>query len=164
MGDEKQVIIFALDDSDHSFYALEWTLEQLIIPTGSVFKLLIIHARTSPSGIIGLAGPGASDVLDAVEADLKRTATKVMEKAKDLCSQKGVKDVEFDVQDGDARDVACDAVDRHHASLLVLGSHGYGSFKRAVLGSVSDYCSHHANCSVMIVKKPKCTKLHTAAN
>lgn len=26
---------------------------------------------------------------------------------------------------------------------------------RAVLGSVSDYCSHHAHCTVMIVKKPK---------
>ncbi|RRT48826.1 hypothetical protein B296_00034820 [Ensete ventricosum] len=26
---------------------------------------------------------------------------------------------------------------------------------RAVLGSVSDYCAHHAHCTVMIVKKPK---------
>jgi hypothetical protein len=26
---------------------------------------------------------------------------------------------------------------------------------RAVLGSVSDYCTHHAHCTVMIVKQPK---------
>ncbi|KAE9607451.1 putative rossmann-like alpha/beta/alpha sandwich protein [Lupinus albus] len=26
---------------------------------------------------------------------------------------------------------------------------------RAVIGSVSDHCAHHARCSVMIVKKPK---------
>ncbi|KAF3556416.1 hypothetical protein F2Q69_00010234 [Brassica cretica] len=39
--------------------------------------------------------------------------------------------------------------------ILVVGSHGYGAIKRAVLGSVSDYCAHHAHCSVMIVKKPK---------
>ncbi|CAH9061762.1 unnamed protein product [Cuscuta epithymum] len=160
MGDQKQLVVFALDDSDHSFYALEWTLDHLIIPTASDFKLLIIHARTSPTGVIGLAGPGASDVVEAVESDVKRTATKVMEKAKEVCSNKGVKEVEFQVQDGDARNVACDVVDKHHATLLVLGSHGYGTFKRAVLGSVSDYCSHHANCSVMIVKKPKCSKLH----
>jgi nucleotide-binding universal stress UspA family protein len=29
------------------------------------------------------------------------------------------------------------------------------SFCRAFLGSVSDYCAHHAHCSVMIVKQPK---------
>nr|GLL41914.1 universal stress protein PHOS32-like [Ipomoea trifida]GMD60316.1 universal stress protein A-like protein [Ipomoea batatas]GMD70628.1 universal stress protein A-like protein [Ipomoea batatas] len=158
MGDnKKQVMIFAVDDSEHSFYALEWTLDHLIIPTNSLFNIVVVHAKTSPSGVIGLAGPGASDVLQAVEADLKRAATKVIEKAKDLCKKKGVKDTDmaFDVVDGDARNVACDAVDKHHASLLVLGSHGYGTFKRAVLGSVSDFCSHHANCSVMIVKQPR---------
>lgn len=76
-------------------------------------------------------GEGASDVLQAVEADLKRAATKVIDKAKDLCNKKGVKDMAFEVLDGDARNVACDAVDKHHASLLVMGSHGYGTFKRS---------------------------------
>ncbi|KAF2567414.1 hypothetical protein F2Q68_00023648 [Brassica cretica] len=61
----------------------------------------------------------------------------------------------FEVFEGDARSILCDVVDKHHASLLVVGSHGYGAIKRAVLGSVSDYCAHHAHCSVMIVKKPK---------
>ncbi|XP_007199013.2 universal stress protein A-like protein [Prunus persica] len=66
-----------------------------------------------------------------------------------------VTDVTVELVEGDARNVLCDAVDRHHASVLVVGSHGYGAIKRAVLGSVSDYCAHHAHCSVMIVKKPK---------
>ncbi|KAL0391115.1 UNVERIFIED_CONTAM: hypothetical protein Scaly_0468600 [Sesamum calycinum] len=65
-----------------------------------------------------------------------------------------VNDAIFEVVDGDARNVLCDAVEKHHASVLVVGSHGYGALKRAVLGSVSDYCAHHAHCSVMIVKKP----------
>ncbi|CAJ2640203.1 unnamed protein product [Trifolium pratense] len=41
-----------------------------------------------------------------------------------------------EVVEGDARNVLCDAVEKHHASILVLGSHGYGAIKRAVLGSV----------------------------
>ncbi|CAL9023934.1 unnamed protein product, partial [Prunus brigantina] len=56
---------------------------------------------------------------------------------------------------GGARNVLCEAVERHKASMLVSGSHGYGAMKRAVLGSVSDYCAHHARCTVMIVKRPK---------
>jgi hypothetical protein len=32
---------------------------------------------------------------------------------------------------------------------------------RAILGSVSDYCTHHAHCTVMIVKRPKHKKTET---
>jgi nucleotide-binding universal stress UspA family protein len=60
-----------------------------------------------------------------------------------------------EVMQGDPRNVLCDAVEKHQASVLVVGCHGYGAIKRAVIGSVSDYCAHHAHCSIMIVKKPK---------
>lgn len=36
----------------------------------------------------------------------------------------------MEVMEGDPRNVMCDAVDKHHASLLVVGSHGYGIVKR----------------------------------
>lgn len=39
-------------------------------------------------------------------------------------------DVQVDVVEGDARNVMCDAVEKYHATILVLGSHGYGAFKR----------------------------------
>ena len=44
-----------------------------------------------------------------------------------------VHDVKVEVVEGDARNVLCDAVEKHHASILVVGSHGYGAIKR--------YCS-----------------------
>ncbi|KAL2930254.1 hypothetical protein RDABS01_035664 [Bienertia sinuspersici] len=66
-----------------------------------------------------------------------------------------VDDVSTEILEGDPRYVLCGAVESHRASMLVLGSHGYKALQRAVLGSVSDYCAHHAHCSVMIVKKPK---------
>lgn len=58
---EKQVMILAIDSSDHSFYALEWTLDHIFTPasaSGCLFKLLVIHARQPPTSVIGLAGPG----------------------------------------------------------------------------------------------------------
>ncbi|GAU11221.1 hypothetical protein TSUD_342110, partial [Trifolium subterraneum] len=97
----------------------------------------------------------AAEVVPIVDADLKRTATLVIDQAKEICTKRSVKDIVVEVVEGDARNVLCDAVEKHHASILVLGSHGYGAIKRAVLGSVSDYCAHHAHCTVMIVKKPK---------
>ncbi|KAJ8444043.1 hypothetical protein Cgig2_020889 [Carnegiea gigantea] len=156
---EKQVMVFGMDESEPSFYALEWTLDHLFAPCAPnyPFKLVIVHAKPFPTHAIGLAGPGAgaAEVIPYIEADLKKTAARVAEKAKEICCSKSVTEVSVEIMEGDARNVLCDAVERHHASMLVVGSHGYGAIKRAVLGSVSDYCAHHAHCSVMIVKKPK---------
>ncbi len=38
------------------------------------------------------------------------------------------------------------------ADLIIMGSHGYGFWRRALLGSVSESVVHHAPCSVVVVK------------
>ncbi|MQL71972.1 hypothetical protein Taro_004295 [Colocasia esculenta] len=171
---EKSVAVVGLDDSEHSYYALQWTLDHFFANAHfcpPLFSLVIVHAKPSPTSVVGLAGPGAADVLPFVETDLRKIAGRVVEKAKELCvSRSGLKmedvrklsgnegtvtNVLVEVVEGDARNVLCEAVEKHQATMLVLGSHGYGAIKRAVLGSVSDYCAHHAHSTVMIVKKPK---------
>ncbi|KAH7517075.1 universal stress protein PHOS34 [Ziziphus jujuba] len=156
-GIEKQVMIVGVDESEQSRYALEWTLDHFFAPFSTIkpFKLVIVHAKPTPTSAVGLAGPGAADVLPYVDKDLKRIAARVLENAKELCHSKSVDDVLLEAVEGDPRNVLCEAVEKHHASVLIVGSHGYGAIKRAVLGSVSDYCAHHAHCSVMIVKRPK---------
>ena len=39
------------------------------------------------------------------------------------------------------------------ATLLVVGTHGRGGFKRAVLGSVADYVVRHADCPVTTIRQ-----------
>jgi nucleotide-binding universal stress UspA family protein len=41
-----------------------------------------------------------------------------------------VNDVIVEVVEGDARNVLCDTVEKYRASILVVGSHGYGAIKR----------------------------------
>ncbi|KAF8667661.1 hypothetical protein HU200_052868 [Digitaria exilis] len=140
---KKPVMVVGIDDSEHSYYALEWTLQHFFAPgQPQQYKLVVLTAK-----------PPAASLLPTVEADLKRTVARVIDKAKMLCSE--VIDVGYENMEGDARSVICEAVDRHHAEILVIGCHGYSKWKRAVLGSVSDYCTHHAHCSVMVVKRPK---------
>jgi nucleotide-binding universal stress UspA family protein len=38
------------------------------------------------------------------------------------------------------------------ADLLVVGSRGHGTFAEAMLGSVGQYCVHHAQCPVLIIR------------
>ncbi|XP_078175989.1 adenine nucleotide alpha hydrolases-like superfamily protein [Carex rostrata] len=150
---EKTAMVVGIDESEHSFYALQWTLLHFFSIPFPLFKLVVVTAKPTPSSVVGLAGPGAADVIPFVESDLRKSALRVIEKAKELCHS--VSDAVYVIHEGDARNVLCEAVEKHHADMLVVGSHGYGAIKRAVLGSVSDYCAHHAHCTVMIVKKPK---------
>jgi nucleotide-binding universal stress UspA family protein len=41
---------------------------------------------------------------------------------------------------------------RDGTDLLVVGHHGVSGMRRVLLGSVSEYCSHHAPCSVLIAR------------
>ncbi|XP_031498673.1 universal stress protein PHOS34-like isoform X1 [Nymphaea colorata] len=158
MAGEKSVFLVGIDESKESVYALQWTLDHFFAPfppEARPYKLIILHAKPVATSYIGLAGPGAADVLPIVEHDLKAIASRVLDKAKEMCHSKSVLDFTAEVVEGDARSVLCEMVEKHHASMLIVGSHGYGAIKRTVLGSVSDYCAHHAHCTVMIVKMPK---------
>ncbi|KAK4775559.1 hypothetical protein SAY87_023520 [Trapa incisa] len=132
---EKQVMVVGFDGSEHSVYALEWTLDRFMIPYGPdyPFKLLIVYARQATVSAVCIAGPGAAaaDFLPVVEDDMQKAADRVLDNAKQICESKSVTDhVVLEVGKGDPRDALCEAVDKHHAAILVLGSHGYGAVKR----------------------------------
>lgn len=43
--------------------------------------------------------------------------------------------------------------EKKNIELIIVGSHGYGFWKRAWLGSVSNAVVHHAACSVLVAQK-----------
>jgi nucleotide-binding universal stress UspA family protein len=53
---------------------------------------------------------------------------------------------------GDPSDAILDVADEQSADLIIVGNKGMTGAKRFLLGSVPDKISHHANCSVMIVR------------
>ncbi|MDC8453746.1 MAG: universal stress protein, partial [Candidatus Nitrosotalea sp.] len=42
--------------------------------------------------------------------------------------------------------------DTHNVDLIVMGSRGFGGFKKLLLGSVASAVSQHSKCPVLIVK------------
>ncbi|KAL6657172.1 hypothetical protein ACP70R_004952 [Stipagrostis hirtigluma subsp. patula] len=145
---KKTVVVVGVDDSEHSYYALEWTARHVAA------ELVVVHAKPSPSSVVSFGGPGAGEAMRCVDADLRRLAEAVVERARRVCIANKVHAL-IEVIEGEPRYVLCNAAEKHGADILAVGSHGYGAIKRALLGSVSDYCAHHAPCSVMIVKRPK---------
>lgn len=56
------------------------------------------------------------------------------------------------VMSGAPAQVIVDEAEKWGADLIVVGSHGYGFWQRALLGSVSNAVVHHAPCSVLVVR------------
>ena len=56
------------------------------------------------------------------------------------------------VSSGAAAQVIVDEAEKWGADLIVVGSHGYGFWQRALLGSVSNAVVHHAPCSVLVIR------------
>jgi len=64
----------------------------------------------------------------------------------------GVADVETYARQGDAADAILDVAEEQRADLIVVGNRGMTGAKRFLLGSVPNKISHHAPCSVLIVR------------
>jgi nucleotide-binding universal stress UspA family protein len=64
----------------------------------------------------------------------------------------GVAEVETFARQGDAADAIIDVAEEQRSDLIVVGNKGMTGAKRFLLGSVPNKVSHHAPCSVLIVR------------
>ena len=64
----------------------------------------------------------------------------------------GVEHVETFARQGDAADAILDVAEEQQSDLIVVGNKGMTGATRFLLGSVPNKVSHHAPCSVLIVR------------
>ena len=79
--------------------------------------------------------------------DVEATLREAEERIKDA----GV-EVETFARQGDPADAILDVAEEQDADLIVVGNKGMSGAKRFLLGSVPNKVSHHAPCSVMIIR------------
>ena len=97
------------------------------------------EARQAPEDLQWMVTPR-----EDVDAKLKE--------AKELVEKAGVKDVNLHPREGDPADAILDVAEEQGADLIVVGNKGMSGAKRFLLGSVPNKVSHHAPCSVLIVR------------
>ncbi|KAF3436534.1 hypothetical protein FNV43_RR23626 [Rhamnella rubrinervis] len=151
-------VVVAVDESEESMFALSWCLSNLFSEDHIDSTLVLLYVKPqSPvhSSFDAAAYMFSSDVVATMEKYGSELVRSVMERAEAVYRNfdANIK-VQRIVGRGEAKDVICNTVTKLKADILVMGSHGYGFFKRALLGSVSDYCAKNAKCPVVIVKHP----------
>jgi nucleotide-binding universal stress UspA family protein len=100
--------------------------------------------------------PDAMFLLDIpkVEAQLVADAEKRLH---DFAATKGVPTVMIETRTimGDPFWEICQAAEREHADLIIMGSHGRTGLAHVVLGSVAERVARHAPCPVLIARLPR---------
>ncbi len=61
-------------------------------------------------------------------------------------------DVDLYARQGDPADAILDVAEERNADLIIVGNKGMTGAKRFLLGSVPNKVSHHAPCSVLIIR------------
>jgi len=76
----------------------------------------------------------------------------LLDVARENATSAGITQVETFARQGDAADAIIDVAEEQHSDLVVVGNRGMTGAKRFLLGSVPNRVSHHAPCSVLIVR------------
>lgn len=127
---DTRVIVVGVDGSKGSLSALRWAIAEA-------------RLRDSAIEAVTVWRPGGTDTAEAA-ADLQ---SRIIREAIAGVTPEPV--IAAEVETGSAEEVL--VTRSEHASLLVIGSHGVGSMRHAVLGSTSEYCSRMAVCPVVVL-------------
>lgn len=97
--------------------------------------------------------PRAAAVLDkaTLKAYYDETAEKVFKPIRSFFAKQGIK-ADFVSKVGPAAEVIADAADKGRYELLIMGSHGHGTLKNLVLGSVATKVLAHCGTPVLLVR------------
>jgi nucleotide-binding universal stress UspA family protein len=76
----------------------------------------------------------------------------LLEEAAETGRSVGVTAIETFARQGDAADAILDVAEEQRVDLIVVGNRGMTGAKRFLLGSVPNKISHHAPCSVLVVR------------
>jgi nucleotide-binding universal stress UspA family protein len=137
-----ELIVVALDGSEHSLKALDYARE---LAEKHDSKLILLHAFHSTSDLRGSEG------FNQMVGRRKQKGKAII---KDACRRLGQIsfEVEEDLLEGPATEAILSVVEARNADLVVMGTRGMGSLKGLLFGSVSSKVTHYAPCSVLVVR------------
>ena len=146
---EDRYIVVGVDSSHGSKAALGLALGQSRL-TGAAVEAVAAWQQPATYeysyGAIPFPSPG-----DTIAATAEKVLTETVAEAVGTGDQPV--DVRVKVAHGPAAQVLLQAA--AGAELLVVGSRGHGAFAGMLLGSVSQHCTHHAPCPVIVVPDDK---------
>ena len=142
-------ILVGTDGSDTATTAVRYAIDlarelgarlQIVSAYEPVSEQRLQHERVQvPTDVQWVTGP-------------REEVLSLLQTAQDEARGAGVEAIETFARQGDAADAILDVAEEQRTDLIVVGNKGMTGAKRFLLGSVPNKVSHHAPCSVLIVR------------
>ncbi len=145
-----KTILVPCDFSAYAEHAFQWALG-LAERLGA--KVVLVHAAPSFSH---LAYPESVYVIDLAKMEEEIIAD-AEKRLGEFVAKKGASTVAVEIRAvlGDPFWEICQAAEREHADLIVMGSHGRTGLAHVLLGSVAERVVRHAPCPVLVARLPR---------
>ncbi len=142
-------IVVGTDGSDTAQEAVKQAIELARID-GAALEVVSAYEPVSAQRLRDEASEAPKDMQWSIgpREDVDATLTTVAEQAKEA----GVETVRTFARQGDPADAILDVAEEQRSGLIVVGNKGMTGAKRFLLGSVPNKVSHHAPCSVLIIR------------
>ena len=148
-------ILLAIDGSPCSERAVEEVARR---PWPADSQVRVVSVVEPPMPLVSEPYMGAVGYFEEAERLKREQAVEVLERAavklRGADGSTGLQ-VSTEVLTGSPKRVIVEEAEAWGADLIVVGSHGYKSWERMLLGSVSQAVAAHAECSVEIVRCPE---------
>ncbi len=138
--DDRRIVV-GVDGSASSMTALRWAILQAEL-TGCEVEAVIAWRLPSRYGFAAV-----TDRATDFEGDARKVLADALN---EVSSVEPDVVIRSSVAEGHPAEVLVRAA--RGADMLVVGSRGHGGFTGSVLGSVSQYCVHHAPCPVLVIR------------
>jgi universal stress protein A len=152
-------ILFATDGSPSAEEAQKDAFELAQRLDAPLLVVSVVHAALPA---VGYAGYGYSDILVELTKAERHRVTALLASVAESAEAEGVH-CSTVTADGFAVEEICRVASEYDAQLIVVGSHGWGTAKRLLSGSVSTGLVHSAPCPVLVVRPHVQSVDHAAA-
>ena len=146
-------IVIGVDGSNYSDAALE-EVSQRTWPHGS--EILVVNAFEIPLAPTAEVWAIPTDYYVKLDRIIRAQSDEVLKAAEKQLRSHLTDTIEIKTKAvlGSPKRVILDEAENFKADLIVVGSHGYPTWERLLLGSVSQAVVSHAKCSVEVVRLP----------
>lgn len=138
-----------------SLAAFNW-LTQTLIPTAARpnFKLLILHVQVPDEDAFNDMDSlyATNDDFNEMKHGERARGIHLLQHFVSLCNEIKLPCKAW-IKKGDTREVICKEVARVHPVMLVVGSRGLKAVHRVFVGTVSEHCTKHVACPVVVIKR-----------